>query len=50
MKNTSDFRKKERRVLERRKIQNPVNDNRRIGSDRRKGIDRRKKKIITQIC
>lgn len=41
MKNTFDYRKKERRTLERRKIQNPVNDNRRIGLDRRKGIDRR---------
>ena len=43
MKNTSDFRKKERRALERRKIHNPVNDNRRIRSDRCKEIDRRKK-------
>ena len=44
MKNTTDYRKKERKALERRKIQNSVNDKRRIGSDRRsKGIDRRKK-------
>ncbi len=43
MNNNSDKRKVERRALERRKIQNPVNDDRRIGSDRRKWIDRREK-------
>lgn len=43
MKNTFDYRKKERRALERRKIQTPVNDNRRNGQDRRNGKDRREK-------